>query len=40
LEAKEMVDSAPSKVKEGASKDEAEKIKEQLEGAGAKVKLA
>ena len=39
-EAKEMVDSAPSKVKEGASKDEAEKIKEQLEGAGAKVKLA
>ena len=39
-EAKEMVDSAPSTVKEGASKDEAEKIKEQLEGAGAKVKLA
>ncbi len=39
-EAKEMVDSAPSTVKEGASKEEAEKIKEQLEGAGAKVKLA
>jgi len=39
-EAKEMVDNAPSKVKEGASKEEAEKIKEQLEGAGAKVKLA
>ena len=39
-EAKDMVDNAPSKVKEGASKEEAEKIKEQLEGAGAKVKLA
>ena len=39
-EAKEMVDNAPSKVKEGASKEEAEKIKEQLEGAGAKVKRA
>ena len=39
-EAKEMVDNAPSKVKEGASKEEAEKIKAQLEAAGAKVKLA
>ena len=39
-EAKDMVDGAPKKVKEGASKEEAAKIKEQLEAAGAKVKLA
>jgi large subunit ribosomal protein L7/L12 len=39
-EAKDLVDGAPKKVKEGVSKEEAAKIKEQLEGAGAKVKLA
>ena len=39
-EAKEMVDGAPSKVKEGAAKDEAEEIKKQLEEAGAVVELA
>lgn len=38
-EAKELVDSAPSTVKEGASKDEAEDIKKQLEEAGASVEL-
>jgi large subunit ribosomal protein L7/L12 len=38
-EAKEMVDSAPSTVKEGASKDEAEEAKKQLEEAGATVEL-
>ncbi|MEJ2060756.1 MAG: 50S ribosomal protein L7/L12 [Gammaproteobacteria bacterium] len=38
-EAKEMVEGAPSTVKEGASKDEAEDIKKQLEEAGAKVEL-
>ena len=38
-EAKEMVESAPSAVKEGASKDEAEDIKKQLEDAGASVEL-
>jgi large subunit ribosomal protein L7/L12 len=38
-EAKEMVDSAPSTVKEGASKDEAEEAKKQLEEAGASVEL-
>ena len=38
-EAKEMVESAPSPVKEGASKDEAEEIKKQLEEAGATVEL-
>ena len=38
-EAKEMVEGAPATVKEGASKDEAEKIKKQLEEAGAKVEL-
>ncbi len=38
-EAKEMVDSAPSKIKEGVSKDEAEELKKQLEEAGAKVAL-
>jgi len=36
-EAKEMVESAPSKVKEGANKEEAEDIKKQLEEAGATV---
>ena len=39
-EAKAMVDGAPSKVKEGASKDEAEEVKKQLEEAGAVVELA
>ncbi|MCF7809278.1 MAG: 50S ribosomal protein L7/L12 [Candidatus Marinimicrobia bacterium] len=38
-EAKEMVDSAPSKIKEGVSKDEAEELKKQLEEAGATVAL-
>ncbi|MCF7981240.1 MAG: 50S ribosomal protein L7/L12 [Pseudomonadales bacterium] len=38
-EAKDMVDSAPSTVKEGASKEEAEEIKKQLEEAGAGVEL-
>jgi large subunit ribosomal protein L7/L12 len=38
-EAKEMVDSAPSTVKEGATKDEAEDLKKQLEEAGASVEL-
>ena len=36
-EAKDLVDGAPKPVKEGVSKDEAAKIKAQLEGAGAKV---
>jgi len=38
-EAKELVDSAPSKIKEAISKDEAEELKKQLEEAGAKVSL-
>lgn len=38
-EAKEMVEGAPSTVKEGASKEEAEDIKKQLEEAGAKVEV-
>ena len=38
-EAKDMVDSAPSVVKEGLSKDEAESLKKTLEGAGAEVEL-
>jgi len=36
-EAKALVEEAPKAVKEGIVKDEAEKIKEQLEGAGAQV---
>ena len=36
-EAKDMVDGAPKVVKEGVSKEEAAKIKEKLEAAGAKV---
>jgi large subunit ribosomal protein L7/L12 len=39
-EAKDLVEGAPKNVKEGVSKDEAEKIKKQLEGAGATVELA
>ena len=38
-EAKDMVDGAPNTVKEGASKEEAEGIKSQLEEAGASVEL-
>ncbi len=38
-EAKEMVEGAPVTVKEGASKDEAEEVKKQLEEAGASVEL-
>ena len=38
-EAKDLVEGAPKAVKEGVSKDEAAKIKAQLEGAGAKVEL-
>ena len=38
-EAKALVDEAPSPVKEGATKDEAEDIKKQLEEAGAAVEL-
>ena len=34
-EAKDLVEAAPATVKEGVTKDEASKIKEQLEGAGA-----
>jgi len=36
-EAKDLVEGAPKAVKEGVNKDEAAKIKAQLEGAGAKV---
>ena len=38
-EAKELVDNAPSPIKEGVSKDEAEALKAQLEEAGAEVEL-
>jgi large subunit ribosomal protein L7/L12 len=38
-EAKDLVDQAPKTIKEGATKDEAEKIKKQLEAAGGKVEL-
>lgn len=38
-EAKELVESAPKAVLEGVSKEDAEKAKEALEGAGAKVEL-
>ena len=38
-EAKDLVEGAPKAVKEGVSKDEAEKIKKQLEAAGATVEL-
>jgi len=36
-EAKELVESAPKPIKEGVSKEEAAKIKEQIEGAGGQV---
>jgi len=39
-EAKDLVDGAPKSIKAGVSKDEANKIKEVLEKAGAKVKIA
>jgi large subunit ribosomal protein L7/L12 len=39
-EAKELVESAPKAVLEGANKDDAAKAKEALEGAGATVELA
>ena len=39
IEAKGIVEGAPKPLKEGVAKDEAEKIKAQLEGAGAKVEL-
>jgi large subunit ribosomal protein L7/L12 len=38
-EAKDLVDGAPKAVKEGISKDEAEKLKKELEEAGATVEL-
>ena len=38
-EAKDLVESAPSAVKEGGSKDEAEEIKKQLEEAGGSVEV-
>ena len=38
-EAKDLVEAAPKEVKADVPKDEAEKIKKQLEGAGAKVEL-
>lgn len=39
-EAKDLVESAPAKVKEGVSKEEAAEIKKKFEEAGAKVKIA
>jgi len=38
-EAKDLVDGAPQPVKQGVSKDEAEKLKKQIEEAGAKVEV-
>jgi large subunit ribosomal protein L7/L12 len=38
-EAKDLVEAAPKAVKEGVNKDEAEKVKKQLEAAGATVEL-
>ena len=38
-EAKDMVDAAPSVIKEGAAKDEADALKKQLEEGGAEVEL-
>src|ERR1039457_5863112 len=38
-EAKDLVEGAPKPVKEGVNKDESEKVKAQLEKAGAKVEL-
>ena len=38
-EAKDMVESAPTAIKEGVAKDEAEDLKKQLEEAGASVEI-
>ena len=38
-EAKDLVDGAPSKLKEGLSKEEAENLKKTIEAAGAKIEL-
>jgi large subunit ribosomal protein L7/L12 len=38
-DAKDLVEAVPKSIKEGANKEEAEKIKKQLEGAGATVEL-
>lgn len=38
-EAKDLVDAAPKPIKEGVKKEDAQKIKEQLEAAGAKVEF-
>lgn len=38
-EAKALVDGAPNPIKEGVAKDEAEALRERLEGAGAEVEL-
>ena len=38
-EAKELVESAPKAIKEGVSKDEAQKIKEKIEGVGGQVDI-
>ena len=38
-EAKDLVDAAPKTIKEGATKEEADKMKKQLEAAGGKVEL-
>ena len=38
-EAKDLVDSAPSPIKEGASKDDADKIKAELEAVGATIEI-
>ncbi len=38
-EAKDLVEAAPTEVKEGVNKEEANKLKEQLEGAGATVEI-
>ncbi len=39
MDAKKLVESCPAKIKEGASKDDAAKIKKELEEAGASVEL-
>ncbi len=39
MDAKKMVESCPAKIKEGASKEDAAKIKKELEEAGATVEL-
>ena len=38
-EAKDLVDGAPAKIKEGISKDEAENLKKAIEEAGAKIEI-